>query len=95
MKDELEQLHAAGLTNYEVLQSATINAARFLGNMETAGTVVIGKMADLVLLNANPLDNIDNAFALEGVMLHGTWFPEDVLQQNLGAAFEQSKRSES
>ena len=39
-----------------------------------------------MLLNANPLDNIDNAFLREGVMLRGKWFPEDQLQKNLEAA---------
>lgn len=83
MKDELEQLYEAGLSPYEVLQTATSNPARFLGTLELEGTIAKGKIADLVLLNANPLANINNVSLREEVMLHGTWFPEDVLQAQL------------
>lgn len=62
MKDELEQLYEAGLTPFQVLQAATSNASRFLGNSEYAGTIAKGKIADLVLLNANPLENVNNIF---------------------------------
>ena len=86
MKDELEQLYEAGLTPYEVLQTATSNAARFLGTSEETGTVATGKIADLVLLDANPLVDVDNIFRQEGVMLRGHWFPEDELQTKLAEA---------
>jgi imidazolonepropionase-like amidohydrolase len=86
IRDELEQMHAAGLTNYVVLQAATINAARFLGVQNEVGTVSLGKRADLLLLNANPLDDIDNTFQQEGVMLRGQWFVKDALQRQLKAA---------
>jgi hypothetical protein len=95
MKDELEQLYDAGLSPYEVLRTATSNAARFVGNSDEVGTVADGKIADLVLLNANPLENINNAFLQEGVMLHGRWFPEDVLQKNLIAAVKASNAANS
>lgn len=83
MKNEFEELYAAGLTPFEVLQAATYNAAVFLGTTATSGTVWPGKVADLVLLSANPLDDVDNAFRQEGVMLHGKWFPESQLQSRL------------
>jgi imidazolonepropionase-like amidohydrolase len=86
MKDELEQLYEAGLTPYEVLQTATSNAARFLGTSEETGIVATGKIADLVLLDANPLVDVDNIFRQEGVMLRGHWFPEDDLQTKLAEA---------
>jgi len=44
---------------------------------------VAGRYAGLVLLNANPLDDVENAFRQEGVMLHGRWFPESELQSTL------------
>ncbi len=91
MKAEMEQLYEAGLTPYEVLQTATSDAARFLGNSENAGTVANGKIADLVLLNADPLVDVDNFFRQEGVMLHGHWFSEDELQKKLIATVEASK----
>ena len=68
-----------------MLQTATSNAARFLGNSSEAGTITTGSVADMVLLNANPLDNVDNIFLPEGVVLRGKWFPEDDLQKNLAA----------
>ncbi len=83
MRNELEQLNEAGLTPFEALQTATSNPGRFLGLSENAGTVVVGKTADLVLLSANPLENIDNAFLQDGVMLHGRWFSEAALQHAL------------
>jgi Amidohydrolase family len=50
----------AGLTPLEALQTATINPVKFLGLAKTIGTVEKGKIADLVLLDANPLENIAN-----------------------------------
>ena len=83
MKNEFEELYAAGLTPFEVLQAASYNAAAFLGKTTESGTVAQGKIADLVLLSANPLDDVENAFRQEGVMLHGKWFPESELQSVL------------
>ena len=84
VKDEIEQMFAAGLTRFEVLQAATANPARFLKEPDT-GAVAPGKIADLVLLDANPLDDVDNIFRQDGVMLHGRWFPEADLQSRLAA----------
>jgi len=91
MRDELEQLYEAGLTPFQVLQAATFNAARFLGNSDQTGTIAQGRIADLVLLNANPLDNVNNVFLQEGVMLRGKWLPENQLQKNLESAVRTSK----
>ena len=90
MKDELEQLYEAGLSPYEVLQTATSNAARFLGTSDEVGTVTKGKRADLLLLNADPLENVDNTFQQEGVMLRGKWFSKDELQRDLVLAVKAS-----
>jgi imidazolonepropionase-like amidohydrolase len=83
MKDELEQLVEAGLTPFEALQAATSNAARFLGTTADTGTVAPGKVADLVLLDANPLDDVDNVFRQDGVMLRAAaGFPRPNYKQN-------------
>jgi hypothetical protein len=74
-EDEFEQLYGAGLTPFEALQAATSNAARFLGTTAATAIVSRGKAADLVLLDANPLDDVDNVFRQDGVMLRGRWFP--------------------
>ena len=68
---ELEFLVAAGLTPFEALQAGTTNVADFLGI--NTGAVEIGRDADLVLLDASPIDDIRNTRRIHGVMLRGTW----------------------
>lgn len=93
MKEELEQLYEAGLTPYQVLQTATSNAARFLGTSEQTGSIAPGKIADMVLIEANPLVDVDNVFRQDGVMLRGHWFTQDELQGKLAEAVLSSKAS--
>jgi imidazolonepropionase-like amidohydrolase len=70
---ELENLVAAGLTPYQALESATRNPAEFLHALTEWGTIEAGKRADLVLLSANPLDDIRNTTRIEGVSIGGRW----------------------
>jgi hypothetical protein len=72
--DELELLVAAGLTPFEALSAGTTSAAGFLGS-STFGTIAVGKRADLLLLDANPLTNIGNTRQIAGVVLRGVWQP--------------------
>jgi len=81
LHDELRNLVAAGLTPYEALRTATINAAEFLG--ATSGVVAAGKEADLILVNGDPLKDVNNASRRAGVMLRGRWLTEDELRQML------------
>jgi cytosine/adenosine deaminase-related metal-dependent hydrolase len=74
--EEMLELSAAGLTPYEVLRTATVNAADFLGERDRRGTVAVGQRADLLLLDANPLVDLSNTRRRAGVMLHGRWLPE-------------------
>lgn len=82
MKDELEQLVAAGLTPAAALKTATSNAAAFLRDKDR-GTIAPGKIADLVLLSADPLDDVDNVFRQDGTMLRGRWLSQDMLMKAL------------
>lgn len=84
---ELEYLVAAGLTPYEALRTGTANPAVFFGQERVFGTVETGKEADLVLLDANPLDDIGNASRVHGVMLRGRWLSRRDLDEIL-ARFE-------
>ena len=68
---ELEFMVASGLTPFEALQIGTIAPARFFGI--NAGTVETGKVADLVLLDANPLEDIGNSGRVHGVLAAGRW----------------------
>jgi imidazolonepropionase-like amidohydrolase len=70
---ELQYLVDAGLTPYEALLTGTVNPARFFGRSNIAGTVETGRVADLVLLDANPLEDISAARRVHGVMLRGRW----------------------
>ncbi|MCH5376204.1 MAG: amidohydrolase family protein [Planctomycetes bacterium] len=78
---ELDALVAAGLTPYESLRTGTVAVAEFLGTR--AGIVAVGRDADLVLLDANPLEDIGNSRRIHGVMLRGTWYPSADLAKRL------------
>jgi imidazolonepropionase-like amidohydrolase len=75
---ELEDLVEAGLTPYQALRAATLNAGEFFG--VASGKVAVGQRADLLLLHANPLTDIRNVSQLEGVILNGQWLPHEKLQ---------------
>jgi hypothetical protein len=81
---ELELLVDAGLTPYQALEAATRVAAEVVfGNPEEWGTVEARKRADLLLLSANPLENIIHTRQIEGVMVRGRWLPQVELQAML------------
>lgn len=83
LHDELDLLVRAGLTPMQALQSATLNPARFLGKEDDFGTVTRGKMADLVLLDANPLEDIANTNKIAAVVYEGKLFPKAALDEML------------
>lgn len=68
---ELQIMHECGMTTYEALQTATINAAKILKNDALFGTVECGKMADLVLLKKNPLEDLEYVKDIQAVFLGG------------------------
>jgi imidazolonepropionase-like amidohydrolase len=70
---EMESLVAAGLKPYKALAAATRNPAEFLHALSEWGTIEVGKRADLVLLSANPLEDIRNTTKIEGVSIGGRW----------------------
>jgi imidazolonepropionase-like amidohydrolase len=82
---ELRYLVEAGLTPYEALRTGTVNPAVFFGQQHAFGTVEIGKEADLVLLDANPLQDIGNVSRIHGVMLRGRWYDRAALDEMLSA----------
>ena len=68
---ELERFVAAGFTPAQALQTATVNPARFVGKTADLGTIEKGKLADLVLLDANPLDDVRNTRRISAVVAEG------------------------
>jgi imidazolonepropionase-like amidohydrolase len=83
LHDELANLVEAGFTPMESLQTATSNPAKFLGLQATFGSVAPGKNADLVLLSANPLDNIRNTQKISAVIANGRLFDRAALDEIL------------
>jgi imidazolonepropionase-like amidohydrolase len=83
---ELALLVQAGLTPMEALRSATADAAVFLNKQTEMGTIQPGKIADLVLLDANPLDDIHNTSRISAVFVSGNVFLEADIQAMLERA---------
>jgi hypothetical protein len=83
LHDELGLLVQAGLTPMEALQAATYKAAEFFGMMDSLGTVEKGKIADLVLLEANPLEDISNTRKIAAVVVSGKYYPKTSLDEML------------
>jgi imidazolonepropionase-like amidohydrolase len=74
MHQEFDELEKAGLSPLHVLQMTTLNAAEFLGRTSTMGSIETGKTADLVLLDANPIDSVQNLHKIHGVVRAGHYF---------------------
>jgi imidazolonepropionase-like amidohydrolase len=81
--DELVEMVKAGLTPMQALQTATKNAADYLGKLDSLGTVEKGKTADLVLLDANPLESISNTEKISAVVLNGNLLDRKMLDRLL------------
>ncbi len=81
--DELANFVAAGLPAEAALAAGTREAARMMGDEAEWGTVEVGRRADLLLLDANPLDDVRNASRIAGVVLAGRWLPREALQAML------------
>lgn len=73
LHEELHEFVASGVTPFQALQAATVIPATYLRRVDQSGTIEVGKVADLLLLNAHPLANIDNTRNIAGVMVHGQW----------------------
>jgi imidazolonepropionase-like amidohydrolase len=88
LHNELAALVDAGFTPMEALQSVTLDAAQFLGRTDDFGTVANGKSADLVLLDANPLDDIHNTQKIRAVVVQGKYLDRAALDVLLAHARE-------
>lgn len=93
LHDELALLVEAGLTQLQALQAATLNPAVFLSR-DDLGTVAPGKLADLVLLDADPLVNITNTQRIRAVVLNGALLDRPTLDALLDQAEAAAAASE-
>jgi imidazolonepropionase-like amidohydrolase len=75
LHNELALLVEAGFTPLEALQTATLNPAKFLGKTDTFGTIQVGRKADLVMLDENPLEDISHSRKIHAVVLGGKFYP--------------------
>lgn len=80
---EMQIMAEAGLTPYQILRSGTRDVAAYLGALDEFGTIAVGRRADLILLDANPLDDIANLRRRAGVMIRGHWLPEAEIRRRL------------
>lgn len=92
--EELKAMKESGMDNWQILQSATINPAKILGKESMYGSIETGKAADLVLLNANPIENLDHLTLIDTVIKNGQPLdpkkilkitPEVLVQQQVNA----------
>ena len=92
LHEELQRFVAAGFTPLEALQTATLNPARFFGMQEQLGTIEEGKLADLVLLSANPLEDISNTQKVAGVFVNGRYFYHAEIEKMLTGVESAARR---
>lgn len=83
LHQELANFVASGLSPYAALRAATADAARFMRAEGDWGTVTVGAQADLILLLADPLEDVSNAAKRAGVVVDGRWFAEADLEERL------------
>lgn len=76
---EFDELEKAGISPLRVLQMATLNGAEFLGRLDDIGTVEAGKNADLVILDANPLESVQNLHKIDAVIRAGSYHGKEEL----------------
>jgi hypothetical protein len=92
---ELQNLVGAGLTPFEALRAGTRDAADFLGRLDQVGTVSVGKRADLILVDGNPLEDVAHVERISGVVLRGLWLPQARLREMLDELAESYLRPPS
>jgi hypothetical protein len=88
--DELAELVGAGLTPADALRSATIDAARFSGREREYGSIEAGKMADMILLDADPLADVRSTARIAGLFFNGQYLDRAALDELLAFAADQA-----
>ncbi|HJS52316.1 MAG TPA: amidohydrolase family protein, partial [Pyrinomonadaceae bacterium] len=93
LHDELALFVEAGLTPMQALETATRNPAQFLGELNSSGTIEKGKLADLILLDANPLTDIKNTTRINAVIQNGRYLSRTDLDRILADVEARAKKS--
>jgi imidazolonepropionase-like amidohydrolase len=82
---ELRELVAVGLSPYEALRASTTIPYEFLGESSTGGTIELGKRPDVVMVDGNPLEDINAASKISGVMMRGRWLSKEEIAKKMSA----------
>lgn len=88
---ELDAMVRSGLSNYEALVAGTVNPAKFFGDENRYGSIQVDAEADLILLDANPIQDIANMRKQSGVMVRGTWLSKKMIDQRLAQIADRYK----
>ncbi len=80
---EISSMEDAGISPSEILKSGAVNAARYFDKTEEFGLIKEGLSADFILVNGNPLDDLEHLKNPQGVMIRGEWIPQATLQAEL------------
>lgn len=82
---EFPRMRAAGMTPYDILVTGTRNVGEYFQRNDAFGTIAVGRRADLLLLDADPLADVANLQRIAGVMARGRWIPQDEIRTRLEA----------
>jgi imidazolonepropionase-like amidohydrolase len=80
---EMKRMTDAGMTAFDIIKSGTFNVGQHFKSQDDFGTVGIGQRADLILIDANPLQDLANVARQSGVMVRGRWLPRSEMQTRL------------
>jgi imidazolonepropionase-like amidohydrolase len=80
---EMQRMIDAGMTPYDVIKSGTASVGHHFKSHDDFGTVAVGRRADLILVDANPLQDVSNIGRQAGVMVRGRWLPQSDMQTRL------------
>lgn len=80
---EMKRMTDAGMSAYDIVRSGTVNVGEYFKGQDTFGKVAAGQRADLILVDANPLENVANIGRQAGVMVRGRWLPAAEIQTRL------------
>jgi imidazolonepropionase-like amidohydrolase len=80
---EMRRMADAGMQPYDIIKSGSYNVGEYFKDLDDFGTVEPGQRADLILVEANPLDDVVHIARRAGVMVRGQWLPEAEIQSRL------------
>jgi imidazolonepropionase-like amidohydrolase len=80
---EMARMAEAGMKPYDIIKSGSSNVGAYFKDKDNFGTIAMGQRADLILVEANPLENVANIARRAGVMVRGQWLPEQDIQNRL------------